>query len=56
MKPEYYIVDRIEGEYAILKRLDNGEEVFIAMALLPPETDCGVKLRCEMFSYEIVKE
>ena len=32
---EKYILSRIEGEYAYLKRESDGEELFIALALLP---------------------
>ena len=39
MEPQDYIVSKIEGDYATLKNIDNGEEVFIAMALLPLGTD-----------------
>ncbi|MBQ4066701.1 MAG: hypothetical protein IJD22_03540 [Clostridia bacterium] len=52
---KYYIVARIEGEYAYLRELDSEDEVFIAMALLPPGTDVGTKLKNEFFSYEIVE-
>ena len=34
MEPKDYIVSRIEGEYAYLTDIKNGNEVFIAMALL----------------------
>ena len=35
MEPKNYVVARIEGEYAILKDTESGEELFIALALLP---------------------
>ena len=54
MEPKDYVVDRIEGEYAILKD-EKGGEVFIAMALLPLGVDTGTKLHYEMLSYEIVE-
>ena len=47
METKYYTVTKIEGEYAILKNTDDGTEVFIAMALLPPGTDIGTKLHYE---------
>ena len=53
MEPKDYTVARIEGEYAILKD-EKGEELFIAMALLPPGIDVGTKLHYEMLSYEII--
>lgn len=54
MEPKDYIVERIEGEYAILKDTESFGEVFIAMALLPAGVDIGVKLHYEMFEYTIV--
>ena len=54
MEPQDYIVSKIEGDYATLKNIDNGEEVFIAMALLPVGTDVGTKLHCECLQYTII--
>lgn len=51
MGPKHYIVIKIEGEYATLKDTETGDELFIAMALLPEETDIGVKLLWENLSY-----
>ena len=53
MEPKDYIVKRIEGEYAILSDIESGEELFIAMALLPLGVDVGTKLHYEMLQYEI---
>ncbi|MBR2460080.1 MAG: hypothetical protein IKB34_02460 [Clostridia bacterium] len=56
MEPKNYTVVRIEGEYAYL-RPDGGSEeddIFIALALLPLETDVGVRLRYEMLSYSVI--
>ena len=53
MEEKHYTVSRIDGEYAYLSD-ENGNEVFIAMALLPQGVDIGTKLKYEMFSYEIV--
>ena len=55
MEPKDYFVHKIEGEYAILKDADSGEELFIAMALLPRGTDVGSKLHYEMLEYTLVK-
>ena len=52
MEEKHYTVSRIDGEYAYLSD-ENGNEVFIAMALLPQGVDIGTKLKYEMFSYEI---
>ena len=53
MEPRDYTVARIEGEYAYLVD-ENGEEVFIALALLPMGTTLGSKLHCEMFEYTLL--
>ena len=42
MEPRNYTVIKIEGEYATLKE-ENGEELFIALALLPEGTDLDTK-------------
>lgn len=57
METKYYIVIRIDGDYAYLKRTDTDkdeEPVFIARALLPDGIDEGTKLKSEFFQYEIV--
>ena len=51
MGPKHYIVIKIEGEYATLKDTETGDELFIAMALQPEETDIGVKLLWENLTY-----
>lgn len=57
MEPKDYIVFRIDGDYAILRRTDDGssDEILVARALLPEEIDEGVKLHFENFSYEIIQ-
>ena len=54
MEPKDYVVDKIEGEYARLKDLASGEELFIAMALLPLGIDVGTRLHYEMLEYTII--
>ena len=55
METKYYIVARIDGDYAWLKRTDAEEEpLFIARAILPEEIDEGTKLKYEMLQYEII--
>ena len=55
METKYYIVARIDGDYAWLKRTDAEEEpLFIARALLPEEIDEGTNLKYEMLQYEII--
>ncbi|MBO5649834.1 MAG: hypothetical protein J6S76_07980 [Clostridia bacterium] len=55
MEPRDYTVVRIAGEYATLRECSTGEELFIALALLPEGTDIGTRLHYEMFSYEIAE-
>lgn len=51
MEPKDYIVIKIEGEYATLADAETGEELFIAMALLPLSTDTGTRLHYENLEY-----
>ena len=57
MEPKDYTVTRIEGEYAYLcdDNLPAAEELFIAMALLPPDVDVGTRLHYEMFCYTVLE-
>jgi hypothetical protein len=54
METKYYVVTKIEGEYAYICEENTENEIFIAMALLPEGVDIGTKLKYEMFSYEII--
>ena len=55
METRYYIVARLDGDYAWLKMMDAEEEpLFIARALLPEEIDEGTKQKDEMLQYEII--
>jgi len=55
METKYYIVTKIEGEYAYLGEVGatGGEELFIAMSLLPLGVDIGTRLRYENFEFTI---
>lgn len=55
MGPCDYVVFKIEGEYCYLKNVENGNEIFIALALLPQNVDVGTKIRQEMFEYTVVE-
>lgn len=55
MEPKDYTVIKIEGEYATIREDINGDELFIAMALLPLGVDVGTRLHYEMLSYSIIK-
>ena len=48
-----FTLTRIEGEYAYLSPVDGGDDVFIALALLPQESDIGSTLECKDFSFEL---
>ena len=52
METRFYIIDKIEGEYATLKDEKSSEELFIAMALLPFGSDVGDRLKYENFEFE----
>ena len=54
MEPKDYILDRIDGEYAYLREIENGNEIFIALALLPLGADVGSTIHREMFEYTLV--
>ena len=41
----------MEGEYAYLTPIDGGDEVFVALYLLPLGVDIGTLLICESFSF-----
>ena len=55
METRYYTVERIDGDYAWLRRTDAEEEpLLVARALLPEEIDEGTNLEYEMLQYRIV--
>ena len=56
MEPKDYTVVKIEGEYAYLRADgDAGEnDLFIALALLPPEADVGIRLHYEFPEYTVI--
>lgn len=53
MGPYDYIVARIDGDYAVLRRTDNDthDEILVARALLPEDIDTGTALHYEGFEY-----
>jgi hypothetical protein len=53
MEGKTFELTRIEGEYAYLTPTDGGDDVFIALALLPFGADIGTMLICENFSFSI---
>lgn len=50
-----YIVEKIDGDYAYLKRNDipEAELKLVARAILPPEINEGVRLYYECFEYSL---
>ncbi|MCI8269313.1 MAG: chorismate--pyruvate lyase [Lachnospiraceae bacterium] len=57
MGPFEYVVERIEGDYAQLRRTEQPDEEgkLVARALLPEDIAEGTKLRYEMFEYAIIE-
>lgn len=51
-----YVVERIDGDYAYLQRIDMPEEEckLVARALLPEEIAEGSRLHYEMMQYTII--
>ena len=54
MDKTVYRLERIEGEYARLLRESDGEELFIAMALLPDGVDEGDRLEYEFPNFTVI--
>ena len=52
----YFVVVKIDGDYAHLQRTDKEQEELklVARALLPPDIVEGSKLKYEMLQYEII--
>lgn len=55
MGPYYYVVEKISGDYAFLKRTDIEEKdlMQVAMALLPQNIDEGTRLKWENLVYTV---
>ena len=53
METKFYIVTKIEGEYATITEEESREELFIAMALLPLGVDIGTRLRFENMEFSV---
>ena len=54
MEAKHYVITRVEGEYAYLRDEESGEEVFVALALLPLGADVGSRLLYETFTYTLL--
>lgn len=46
---------KIDGDYAHLLNVDTGEDLLMARALLPDETDEGTMLHWENFIYTVIE-
>lgn len=57
METWYYIVEKIDGDYAHLRKLDMQEEdlKLVARAMLPPEITEGTKLKYELLEYTLAE-
>ncbi len=55
MEERIYKVSKIEGEYAILIDEKSGDDLFIALALLPEGTDLGSRLLWKDFEYTVIE-
>ena len=53
MEAKHYILTKIDGEYAYLTNVATGDEIFIALYLLPADADIGSRIKCEMFEYSL---
>lgn len=54
METKVYKVTKIEGEYATITDENSGEELFIAMALLPLGIDIGTRLSYEFPEFTVL--
>lgn len=56
MGPYFYKINRIDGDYAYLIRtdIDDNDEMCVAMALLPDNSDIGTELKWENLIYTII--
>lgn len=52
----FFEVERIDGDYAYLKRIDEAQDEprLVARALLPDSIKEGIRLKYEMLQYEVI--
>ena len=53
MEGKLFKITKIEGEYAYLSSCDGGEEIFIALALLPLGVDIDSILACKNLEFSL---
>lgn len=53
----YFVVEKIDGDYAYLRRTDEemDEPKLVARALLPDDIMEGSRLKYEMLQYELIE-
>ena len=56
MEERIYKVNKIEGEYAVLVDEKTGDDLFIALALLPEGSNLGSRLLWKDFEYTILEQ
>ena len=56
MEERIYKVSKIEGEYAVLVDEKTGDDLFIALALLPEGSNHGSRLLWKDFEYTILEQ
>ena len=54
METKIYVLTRIDGEYAYIKDKQTGEELFIAMALIPLGADIGSDIKYENMEFSLM--
>lgn len=55
MEPKDYKVEKLDGDYAHLRDISSGEQILVARALLPEETDEGMMLHWEDLCYSVTE-
>ena len=53
MGPFRYLVEKIDGDYAHLKRVDNDDTILVALALLPDDIDENLEVIWENLEYRM---
>ncbi|MCF0105790.1 MAG: chorismate--pyruvate lyase [Holdemanella sp.] len=55
MKPIYYIVESIDGDYATLRNKETNETIVMAMSLLCEGISIHSELKYEMFEFKLIR-
>ena len=54
METNIYTLTKIDGDYAYIEQNGTGEELFIALALLPPGADIGSNIKYENMEFFLI--